>query len=178
MLYSPLVNEPVPAHWVSVSRLALVDGDSGEDAWPGACAVLARARRIEWTTAHLDQPDACFQPCDVSGGKALPAVAHLELGSDLPAAVVSDTSDLMRGLNQDFPSAPQVDGIIGAGTLAGTSFEIDYVSQPARLVVSCLPGADRQTCWAPARCVGLGSNDKPDSCFALPQRRYAPACPK
>jgi hypothetical protein len=176
MLHSPLVSAPIPAHWATVSRLALVDGDSG-DAWHGACAELARARRIEWTTAHLDQPDACFQPCDVSGKKALPAVAYLELGSDLAAAVVSDTSDLIRGLNSDFPSAPQVDGIIGAGTLAGTSFEIDYISQPARFVTSCQSGVDRQTCWAPARCVGLGSNDRPRACFGLPNRRYAPACP-
>jgi hypothetical protein len=180
-LTSPLVSGPVPAHWVSVSRLALVDqnpGDSNE--WPGACAELARARRIEWTTAHLDQSGACFQPCDVSGSKALPAAAYLELGANLTAAVVSDTSELIRGLNQDFPAAPQVDGIIGAGTLAGTSFEVDYVSQPARLVTSCLPGADRQTCWSPARCVGLDKGDQPHSCFGIKDkdRRFAPACAK
>jgi hypothetical protein len=178
MLSSPLVSDPIPAHWVSVSRLALVDGDSGDNAWPGACAELARARRIEWTTRHLDQPSACFQRCDASGNKALPAAAYLEIGSDLPAAVVSDTSALVRGLNQDFPSAPQVDGIIGAGTLAGTSFEIDYVSRPARFVVSCLPGADRQTCWAPPRCVGLGGKDQTHDCFGLKDRGYAPVCPK
>ncbi len=175
MLHSPLVGEPIPAHWVSVSRLALVDGHSG-DSWSGACAELARARRIEWTTAHLDQPGACFQPCDVSGKKALPAAAYWEIGSDLPAAVVSDTSDLIAGLNRDFPSAPQVDGIIGAGTMAGVSFEIDYVSRPSRLVVSCQPGADRQTCWAPTRCEGLGSGDEPRACFGLPDRGYAPPC--
>jgi hypothetical protein len=177
MLYSPLVSDPVPAHWVSVPRLALVDGDSGES-WHGACAELARARRIEWTTAHLDQPGACFQPCDVSGNKALPAVAYLEIGSDLRAAVVSDSSDLIRGLNQDFPAAPQVDGIIGAGTLAGTSFEIDYVSQPARLVASCEFGSDRQRCWAPPRCEGLSGKKQTHNCFGLKDRGYAPACPQ
>lgn len=178
MLYSPLVSDPVPAHWVTVPRLALVDGDTGEDSWHGACAELARARRIEWTTAHLDQPGACFQPCDVSGNKALAAVAYLEIGPDLSAAVVSDTSDLIRGLNQDFPAAPQVDGIIGAGTLAGTSFEIDYVSNPARLVSSCEFGSDRQRCWAPPRCEGLSGKKQKHNCFGLKDRGYAPACPK
>jgi len=154
-LYSPFSVDPIPAHWVVVSRLALVDGDSG-DVWPGACAELARARRIEWTLANQNQ-GACFQRCDVSGSTALPAAAYLELGSDLPAAIVSDTNDLMSSLNQDFPSGAQVDGLIGAETLAGVSLEVDYVSQPqGRLVATCEPGVERQICWAAPRHLGVG----------------------
>jgi len=94
---------------VTVSRLALVDGDSG-DAWPGACAELARGRRIEWTLAN-QKNGGCFQPCDVSGGVPcrLPPISRI--GSDLPAAIVSDTSDLISNINEDFPSGAQVDGV-------------------------------------------------------------------
>ena len=174
-LYSPLVAEPIPAHWVTLSRLALVDGDSG-DLWPGACAELARARRIEWTLVNQDSA-ACFQPCDVSGGVALPAAAYLDIGSELPAAIVSDTSDLIANLNGDFPSGAQVDGVIGTETLAGIPFEIDYVSQPqGRLVASCDPGADRQTCWAAPRCVGPTDGGPTHTCYGL--HGHAPACPQ
>ena len=175
-LFSPLLIDPVPAHWVTVSRLALVDGDSG-DAWPGACAELARARRIEWTLANQEQ-GACFQPCDVSGGVALPAAAYMEKGSDLLAAVVSDTSDLIASFNQDFPLGAQVDGVIGTETLSGTKIEIDYVSQPqGRLVAVCEDGADRQNCWAAPRCLALSSAGQSHMCFGLPPRGLAPVCP-
>jgi hypothetical protein len=175
-LYSPLVPDPIPAHWATISRLALVDGDSG-DLWPGACAELARARRIEWTLANQDN-GACFQPCDVSGGAALPAAAYVELGSDLRAAIVSDTGDLISNLNEDFPSGAQVDGVIGTEALAGIRFEIDYVSQPqGRLVAACDPGADRQTCWATPRCVGLSGAGQTHRCFGQPPRGLAPPCP-
>jgi hypothetical protein len=176
-LYSPLVADPVPAHWVTVSRLALVDGDSG-DAWPGACAELARGRRIEWTLANQDN-GACFQPCDVSGGVALPAAAYLEIGSDLPAAVVSDNSDLMSNLNEDFPSGAQVDGVIGTEALAEIRIEIDNVSQPqGRLVAACEPGADRQTCWAVPRCVSPSAASQTNRCFGLLPHGLAPVCPQ
>jgi hypothetical protein len=176
-LYSPLVTDPIPAHWVTVSRLALVDGDSG-DAWPGACAELARGRRIEWTLANQNS-GGCFQPCDVSGGVAFPAAAYLEIGSDLPAAIVSDTSDLISNLNEDFPSGAQVDGLIGAETLAGIRFEIDYVSQPrGRWVADCEPGADRQTCWAAPRCYGISGSGQTHMCFGLPPLGRAPTCPQ
>ena len=176
-LYSPMVADPIPAHWATASRLALVDGDSG-DAWPGACAELARGRRIEWTLVNQNN-GGCFQPCDVSGGVAYPAAAYLEIGSDLPAAIISDTSDLINNLNEDFPSGAQVDGVIGAETLAGTSFEIDYVSQPqGRLVVACDSGADRQTCWAAPRCLGLSGSGQTHMCFGLPPLGLAPACPQ
>ncbi|HJX51175.1 MAG TPA: hypothetical protein VJ801_00280 [Polyangia bacterium] len=176
-LYSPLVADPIPAHWVTVSRLALVDGASG-DLWPGACAELARGRRIEWTLANQDN-GACFQPCDVSAGVALPAAPYLEIGSDLHAAIVSDTSEIISNLNADFPSGAQVDGVIGAETLAGIRFEIDYVSQPqGRLVAFCDPGVDRQTCWASPLCLGLSGAGQTHRCFGLPPRGLAPACPQ
>jgi len=175
-LYSPLVANPIPAHWVTVSRLALVDGDSG-DLWPGACAELARVRRIEWTLANQDS-GACFQPCDVSGGVALPAAAYLEIGSDLHAAIISDTSDLIISLNEDFPSGAQVDGVIGTEALAGVPIEIDYITQPqGRLVAACDPGVDRQKCWAAPRCLGLSGAGQTHACFGLPPLGFAPACP-
>jgi len=176
-LYSPLVADPIPAHWVTVSRLALVDGDSG-DPWPGACAELARDRRIEWTLANQGN-GACFQPCDVSGGVALPAAAYLEAGSNLPAAVISDTSDLISSLNEDFPSGAQVDGAIGTEALAGVHIEIDYVTQPqGRLVTACDPGANRQTCWAAPTCLALSGSGQTHTCFGLPPLGFAPACPQ
>jgi hypothetical protein len=176
-LYSPFSTDPIPAHWVTVSRLALVDGDSG-DVWPGACAELARARRIEWTLAHQGQ-GGCFQACDVSSGSALRAAAYLELGSELPAAVVSDTSTIVSNLNQDFPSGAQVDGLIGMQALAGVHFEIDYASQSqGRLVTGCDPGADRQSCWTAPRCLEPSKADKNHPCFGLQLQGLAPVCPK
>jgi hypothetical protein len=175
-LYSPLVADPIPAHWATISRLALVDGDSG-DPWPGACAELARARRIEWTLANQSN-GACFQPCDVSGGVALPAAAYTEIGSDLPAAIVSDTSELISDLNEDFPSGAQVDGMIGTEALAGIRIEIDYVSQPqGRLVAACDAAIDRQTCWAAPRCYAPSDADPTHMCFGLLPPGRAPACP-
>jgi hypothetical protein len=176
-LYSPLVADPTPAHWATVSRLALVDGGSG-DPWPGACAELARDRRIEWTLANQNN-GACFQPCDVSGGVALPAAAYLEIGSDLPAAIVSDTSDLISNLNEDFPSGARVDGVIGTQALAGIRMEIDNVSQPqGRFVAACESGTDRQTCWAAPTCLGLSGSDQTHTCFGLPPLGPAPVCPQ
>jgi hypothetical protein len=175
-LYSALVADPVPAHWETVSRLALVDGDSG-DPWPGACAELARARRMEWTLAN-QASGGCFQPCDVSGGKALPAAAYVEIGSDLPAAIVADSSELISSLNEDFPSGAQVDGVIGTETLAGIRIEIDYVSQPlGRLMAACEAGVDRQTCWTAPRCYGPSDVDQTHMCFGLLPPGRAPACP-
>jgi hypothetical protein len=176
-LYSALVADPIPAHWETVSRLALVDGDSG-DPWPGACAELARARRIEWTLAN-QKSGACFQPCDVSGGAALPAAAYVEIGSDLPAAIVADTSELIGSLNEDFPAGAQVDGVIGTEALAGIRIEVDYVSQPlGRLVAACEAGVDRQTCWASPRCYGPSDADPTHMCFGLLPPGRAPACPQ
>jgi hypothetical protein len=163
-LFSPLVADPIPAHWATLSRLALVDGDSG-DLWPGACAELARARRMEWTLANQTS-GACFQPCDVNGGTVLPAASYVEIGSDLPLAIVSDTSDLVSNLNEDLPWGAQVDGLIGTQALAGLHLEIDYVSQPqGRFVAACDLGADRQTCLATPRCYGPG---QAETCFGLP----------
>ena len=176
-LYSALVADPIPAHWETVSRLALVDGDSG-DPWPGACAELARARRIEWTLAN-QKSGACFQPCDVSGGVSLPSAAYVEIGSDLPAAIVSETSELISSLNEDFPAGAQVDGVIGTEALAGLRIEIDYVSQPlGRLMAACEAGVDRQTCWASPRCYGPSDADPTHMCFGLLPPGRAPACPQ
>jgi len=72
----------------SWSRLAVVDGDSG-DAWPGACAELARGRRIEWTLANQNN-GGCFQPCDVSGGWPcrLPPIWRSDLTCRPPSSAI------------------------------------------------------------------------------------------
>jgi hypothetical protein len=102
----------------------------------------------------------------------------LEIGSDLHAAIISDTSDLIISLNEDFPSGAQVDGVIGTEALAGVPIEIDYITQPqGRLVAACDPGVDRQKCWAAPRCLGLSGAGQTHACFGLPPLGFAPACP-
>ncbi len=178
-LYSPLVSEPVPAHWVTLPRLALMDRGDSDDDWPGACVELARSRRIEWTLAN-QATGACYQPCDSDGSLARTSLAYLELGGALAAAVVSDTSDLMRTLNVDVPPGAQIDGLIGAAALAGTRLEIDYPSGPdGRLTAVCESGADRKACYAAPRCPRLSGSGQSHACFGLPpQSELAPVCPK
>jgi hypothetical protein len=175
-LHSPLSPGAVSARWVTLPRLALVDGGNSDD-WLGACAELARSRRIEWVLNNQDQK-ACFQPCDADGNLARTSAAYLELGTGLTTAVVSDTSDLVRALNVDVPPGAQIDGIIGAGTLAGTRVEIDYPARPdGRLTAVCEAGADRQACHAAPRCPRLSGSGQTHICFGLPPRGLAPVCP-
>ena len=103
---------------------------SGTDSgWGGPCTELARARRVEWALAN-QATGACFQRCDVSSGKAVNSRSYIELGPALDLAVVDDSNELLRSLNVDAPPHPQVDGIIGAATLAGTRLHLDYAAQP------------------------------------------------
>jgi len=174
-LYTPFSATPTPARFLTVPRLAVFQGttDSG---WSGPCTELARARRIEWVLANQDA-GACFQPCDASGSQAIATHPYLELGGPLDLAVISETSDIIRSLNADAPPNPQVDGIIGAGTLAGTRTRLDYTSQPqGRVVATCEDGSARVQCWTAPSCWATG---EPHICFGqrFGQNGWAPVCP-
>jgi hypothetical protein len=168
-------DKPVSALLVSIPRIAIFQGIP-DSSWLGPCTELARARRIEWVLANQDT-GACFQRCDASGGQAVSTHPYFELGRPLLAAVVSDTSDLILSLNADVAAKPEVDGIIGAATLAGARLRIDYPAEPqGRVIASCLPGATRDTCFAAPACPGLSSQDQQHTCFGQVPRGYAPAC--
>jgi hypothetical protein len=171
-LYTPFSAAPTPARFLILPRLAVLQGTI-DDTWTSACAELARARRVEWVLANSG---ACFQPCDASGGKALATHPYLELGGPLSLAVVSQTSDLIQSLNVDLGANPQIDGILGAGVLAGTRLQLDYPSKPqARVLVTCENGSARDACWAAASCPGQGQDQ---ICFgrSVPNN-WAPVCP-
>jgi hypothetical protein len=173
-LYTPFSTTPTPARFLTVPRLAIFQGitDSG---WSGPCAELARARRFEWVLAN--QPlGACFQPCDASGGQTIATHSYLELGGSLDVAVIGETSDVIRSLNVDTPPNPQVDGIIGAGTLAGTQVRLDYPSTPqGRVIAACQDGSTRDQCWPAPSC--WGTTGQPRACFGQVPTVWAPVCP-
>jgi hypothetical protein len=179
-LYTPFTTvsadqPPVSARFVAIPRLAIFQGIP-DSSWIGPCVELARARRIEWVLANQDG-GACFQPCDASGGQAASTYPYLELGGSLVAAVVSETSDIIRSLNADVPAKPEVDGIVGAATLAGVRMRIDYPADPqGRLIASCLEGAVRETCFAAPSCPGLSAGGQHHTCFGQQSRGYAPVC--
>jgi len=176
-LYTPFTLEPITARFLTLPSLAVFQGitDSG---WSGPCTELARARRIEWVLAN-QATGACFQRCDATSGQTLTSHAYLELGGPLDLAVISETSDLIRSLNVDLPPNPQVDGIIGAGTLAGTRTRLDYPAQPqGRVIATCEAGSTREECWAAPSCLAAG---QPHLCFGQLAGQspggWAPVCP-
>jgi len=130
-------------------RVALGSGGRrlGAMRGPGPAQSWRRGRRIEWTLANQNN-GGCFSLATSAGvwPCRLPPISRSDRTC---CGIVSDTSDLISNINEDFPSGAQVDGVIGAETLAGTSFEIG-LRQPAqgRWVAACEPGTDRQTCWA------------------------------
>lgn len=172
--FSPPADNLPAARFVSLPRLALFQGTT-DSSWMGPCSELARARRIEWVLANQAN-GSCFQPCDVSGDKPHATRPYLELAGPLVAAIVPDTSDLIRSLNADVSAKPHIDGIVGAATLAGTRLRIDYRATPqGRAIANCLPGETRNTCFAAPSCPGLEQNKK-HTCFGQPWERTAPAC--
>jgi hypothetical protein len=182
LLYTPFSTTAVPALFVSLPRLAILQGTT-DNTWTGACAELASARRIEWVLANQQSTDnptgsACFQPCDASGGQALTTRSYLELGGPLLAAVVSDASVVISTLNSDVPANPVVDGIIGAGTLAGTTLQLDYPAQPdGRVIAACEYASSRDACWAAPSCPSLSASGQTHTCFGQPPLPLAPVCP-
>jgi len=172
--FSPTPDRPPAARFVSMPRLALFQGTTDSN-WMGPCSELARARRIEWVLANQAN-GSCFQACDVSGGQPQATRPYLELAGPLWAAIVPDTSDIIRSLNADVAAKPHVDGIVGAATLAGTRLRIDYQATPqGRAIANCLDGETRDTCFAAPSCPGLGQGQS-HTCFGQPWTRSAPAC--
>jgi hypothetical protein len=171
-LYSSFSATATPALFFTLPSLTLLQG-STDSAWLGACAELARARRIEWVLANQDQ-GACFQPCDVSDGHAITTRPYADLGGPLVVAVVDESSAIMQSLSVDLGGKPQIDGIVGAATLAGTRLRVDYPS--SRVVVSCIDANSRQGCFAAPPCPGLSSQGQTHVCFGDQPRGYAPVC--
>jgi hypothetical protein len=174
---------PLDARWTTVPRLALVDAELGTDNDPGACVELARARRIEqvsYRTIHSPDLNTCVQPCDTDTrqpDKAQNSAAYLELGGDLPVAVIRDSEAFLQGIRFDVrPEGPEVDGLIGAGTLGLSRVELDYVSSEPRAIFSCETDAQRTACWSAARCPRLPDHDAHHVCFGLPSHGLPPTC--
>jgi hypothetical protein len=179
-LYTPFSTTATPVHFLTLPRLAILQGTS-DSAWNGACIELARARRIEWALAN-QATGACFQPCDVSSGKAVNSRSYIELGPALDLAVVDDSSDLLRSLNVDSPPNPQIDGIIGAATLAGTRLHLDYPAQPqGRVIAECETGStpeQRGQCWTAPSCpAGWPAQTRGHFCFGQAVPLWPPVCP-
>ena len=176
-LYTPFSTTTISAHFLTVPSLAVFQGIT-DSAWGGPCTELARARRVEWVLAN--QPTgACFQHCDASSGQPVTTHSYLELCGPRALAVISETSPLIRSLIVDTPPNPQVDGIIGASTLAGTRLHLDYPAQPqGRVLATCEDGSTRDACWAAPSCLAAGA---PHLCFGQlfgqSPGGWAPVCP-
>ncbi|HVR62607.1 MAG TPA: hypothetical protein VMU50_11940 [Polyangia bacterium] len=179
---------PISARWTVIPRLALVNMETNADNDPGACVELGRSRRIEWMERRqVDNPAlaACVQPCDAdtqSSTKAQNSAAYLEIGNGIPVAVISDDEPWLQGLRSDVrPEGPDLDGVLGAGALGPAHVEIDYRSNPHRLITSC-DGAARADCFAAGRCPRLPDQSQTHVCFglaahALPQKCAPSQCP-
>jgi hypothetical protein len=175
LLHTPFSEKPTPARFVAVPRLAIFQGVT-DSSWLGSCAELARARRIEWVLAN-QASGACFQPCDANSGQTFSTRSYLELGGALLAAVVSETSDIILSLNADVAVKAEVDGIVGAGTLAGVQLRIDYPAKPqGRVIANCQRGATRDTCFAAPTCPGIAPKGQEHPCFGQVQVWSAPVC--
>jgi hypothetical protein len=175
LLHTAFTSTGVPALFVDIPRLALFQSTDDQD-WLGACAELARARRIEWALARAED-GACFQRCDASGSRAMTTRPYLELGGSLRVAVVSQTSEIIRSLNADAPPNPQVDGVVGAGTLAGTRLRLDYAATPSgRVVAACEAESSREGCWAAPACPGFPEGSA-HTCFGQAVSAWPPVCP-
>jgi len=175
VLYTAFAAAGIPARFVELPRLALVQGSIDGD-WLGACAELARARRIEWALANAAD-GACFQRCDAGGGRAKATRPYLEVGGSLRVAVVSQSSAIIQSLNGDVPPNPQVDGVVGAAALAGTRLRLDYRAKPSgRVVAACEADSARELCWAGPSCPGFPEGSS-HACFGQTVAAWPPVCP-
>jgi hypothetical protein len=170
----------IPAQWTTLPRFALVDNEPPSTGDEGPCVDLSRARRIEWTarqTALMDpfseHPDVaeCVQPCDTDPSQpneALSSAAYLEIGGDVPVAVVDDAEPFLQSLRFDIrPEGPDIDGLVGAAALGAARLELDYLSDTPRAIFSCEPNTPREACYAAARCPRLPDLGHDHLCFGL-----------
>ena len=177
---------PVPIDvllWASIPRFALVNLEAGTNLDPGPCVELGRARRTEivsYDTVMNPALEVCGQPCDVdpnNSSEAANSAAYLEIGGQIPVAVISDDEPFLQGLRFDvLPEGPELDGLVGANALGRARMEIDYLSSPSRVVFSCESDADRSGCWAAARCPQLPDRSSVHYCFDLPAHTLPAAC--
>ncbi len=182
----PIPSLPAPLAdvlWSTLPRLALVDQETDDSTNPGPCVELGRARRLEWMEAHqTDASPPCPQLCDTdprAAGKAQNAAAYLEIGDNVPVAIVPDGTPLLQALRGEIrPEGPEIDGLVGAGVLARTTLEIDYKSQPSRALLTCAKQWPRTACLASPRCPRLSNPGDMRSCFGLQRQALPAACMK
>lgn len=175
---------PIPVLlWAAIPRYALVNLEAGANNDPGPCVELARARRTEIVSSNTVNNPAlrtCAQPCDLDpnqSGEAQNSAAYLEIGGNVPVAVIADTEPFLQGLRFDIlPEGPELDGLVGAQALGAARLELDYLSSPSRAVFSCEAGVPRTSCWAAARCPQLPDHSAIHYCFGLPAHGLAPSC--
>jgi hypothetical protein len=183
---------PIAAEWFTLPRLALVDREAPASDDPGACAELARARRLEqvaFRQAANAELAACALPCDRDRSSSDPARAessagYLELAGPIEVAVIPDTDPVLQGIRAEVRGyGPEVDGILGAGTLAAARLEIDYRGNTARAIASCPDaaaatdaGTTGASCRAVGRCPRLPSRGPQHVCFGLPPHGLPAMC--
>jgi hypothetical protein len=175
---------PIPVLlWAAIPRYALVNLEAGPNNDPGPCVELARARRTEvvsYDTVMNPDLHVCAQHCDLDpnqSGEAQNSAAYLEIGGNVPVAVIADTDPFLQGLRFDvLPEGPALDGLVGAQALGASRLELDYTSSPSRAVFSCESGVPRASCWAAARCPQLPDHNAIHYCFGLPPHGLPETC--
>ena len=170
--------------WATIPRFVLINLEAGTDNDPGPCVELGRSRRTE-LVAYQNQmvtnsaPGLCGAPCDVDPNnrdEAANSAAYLEIGGQIPVAVISDDDPFLQGLRFDvLPEGPELDGLVGANALGRSRLELDYLSSPSRAVFSCETD-DREVCWAAARCPQLPDHSSPHYCFGLGPQWLPASC--
>jgi hypothetical protein len=183
-LYVASWTGPIPVLlWTSIPRYALVNLEIGTNDDPGPCVELARSRRTEivsYTTVTAPARQLCGARCDLdpnNAGVAQNSAAYLEIGGNIPVAVIADDEPFLQGLRFDIlPEGPELDGLVGAAALGRARLELDYVSQSPRAVFSCETDAPRDVCWAAARCPQLPDHTSQHYCFDLPAHKLPAAC--
>jgi len=183
-LAHPMLKTPIPARQATIPLLDLVDREIDSSQDKGACVELGQARRLEQVAVTQFANSllaSCALPCDQEPGnrpRALNSAGYLELGGAIEVTIIADAEPLLQALRAEIrPEGPEVDGIIGAGTLKSVRFEIDYRSQPARFIASCLqsptPG---RTCRAVGRCPRLPGAGSSIACYGLQSYRLPQNC--
>ncbi len=152
-LYVATWPTPIPVLlWATIPRFVLINLEAGADNDPGPCVELGRSRRTELVSYQntMVTPPAqglCAAPCDLdpnNRSQAANSAAYLELGGQIPVAVISDDEPFLQGLRFDvLPEGPELDGLVGANALGRSRLELDYRSSPSRAVFSCETDAPR-----------------------------------
>jgi hypothetical protein len=176
--------QPVPARWTHLPRLALVNGEAEHNIDPGPCAELGRSRRLElvaMSQAKNAERAACALLCDRDPGdrnKAQNSAAYVELGGSLEVAVIEDVTPFLQTIrNEVRPGGPEVDGLLGAAALAELRFEIDpFTGNDSRAIITCEASNAPERCRAVGRCPRLPDRGQRRSCFGLPPHGLPQIC--